>query len=627
MRKMPLNQIAFGKTDAFNELNTFGQEYFMESFVANPKYHIDDFLSGSRFFVCGKKGTGKSALLKYLECHFLKDESNLVFPIRFKSEIEQVDKDSFEEIASAPDNSTKNEKYDTSSILDQSSYVLVWKTFLINQIITRASAGEYRVFNETSTDYKLIVSLLKCIYGESKTSSVVMPKIKKGSIELTAAFAENLSASLKLELEFDSQKKRINYTKLSKKVYQIFSQLEFVHSPVYVLIDELELSVRNKYQFEKDVALVRDLIIAIDDMNTLCSNKGMQIHTIAAIRSEVLRNVRSTGYELTKPIEDRGIEINWFQKGGDYKENQLLTIIENKIHASEQMSGFPPSKDVWKEYFGEDINGEETRKYILNNSLYRPRDIIRMMSAIHNQIGTSEKFTQEAFELRPQHLAEQSVDHTVAVVRFRRGFRNEILPAALTPCDTLFLLAEIKLQFQQVQLKDIFNRIPQPVSERHRPARKALVHQRGVCLLQRSIPFPLRGALIIGKTDLQQIPNTQLRPAWLVQRLKNCGTFLGRENGRTSVLHCHCVPKMFRGIKSGYGIDPLDPIRQVADLFFKILIVRIRNLHAFQKQRVLRPEPLDHSMVFRKIQRSKPNKFLRWRSAPEFFYMPILANQ
>lgn len=406
MRKMPLNQIAFGKTDAFNELNTFGQEYFMESFVANPKYHIDDFLSGSRFFVCGKKGTGKSALLKYLECHFLKDESNLVFPIRFKSEIEQVDKDSFEEIASAPDNSTKNEKYDTSSILDQSSYVLVWKTFLINQIITRASAGEYRVFNETSTDYKLIVSLLKCIYGESKTSSVVMPKIKKGSIELTAAFAENLSASLKLELEFDSQKKRINYTKLSKKVYQIFSQLEFVHSPVYVLIDELELSVRNKYQFEKDVALVRDLIIAIDDMNTLCSNKGMQIHTIAAIRSEVLRNVRSTGYELTKPIEDRGIEINWFQKGGDYKENQLLTIIENKIHASEQMSGFPPSKDVWKEYFGEDINGEETRKYILNNSLYRPRDIIRMMSAIHNQIGTSEKFTQEAFDKAQQEYSE-----------------------------------------------------------------------------------------------------------------------------------------------------------------------------------------------------------------------------
>lgn len=104
-------------------------------------------------------------------------------------------------------------------------YVLVWKTFLINQIITRASAGEYRVFNETSTDYKLIVSLLKCIYGESKTSSVVMPKIKKGSIELTAAFAENLSASLKLELEFDSQKRELTIRNYQKKYIRFFLNL------------------------------------------------------------------------------------------------------------------------------------------------------------------------------------------------------------------------------------------------------------------------------------------------------------------------------------------------------------------------------------------------------------------
>ena len=48
------------------------------------------------------------------------------------------------------------------------------------------------------------------------------------------------------------------------------------------------------------------------------------------------------------------------------------------------------------------------------------------------------------FELRPQRLAGQSVDHTVAVVRFRRGLWNKILPAAFTPCDALFLLAEIK---------------------------------------------------------------------------------------------------------------------------------------------------------------------------------------
>lgn len=405
MNKIPLSQILFGKTDAFNELNTFGQDYFMNSFVSNPKYHIDEFLSGSRYYICGKKGTGKSALLKYLQCHFATDNCNLVFPICFKSDIEQVDKDSFEQIATTSDNTSNEDKYDTASIVDQSSYTLVWKTFLINQIITRASVGEFCVFKETD-DYRLLVSLLKCIYGESTSPSIVMPKIKKGSVELTAAFAQSLSASLKVELEFDSKKKRINYAKLSKKVYQLFSQLEYVRTPVYVLIDELELSVRNKYQFEKDVALVRDLIIAIDDMNSVSSEKSMNIHIFAAIRSEVLRNVRSAGYELTKPIEDRGIEINWFQKGGSYTESQLLTIVGNKIHASEQINGIHSSDNIWEEYFCDEINGEEIRRFILNNSLYRPRDIIRLMLAVHDHVGNAEKFTQEMFDKAQQDYSE-----------------------------------------------------------------------------------------------------------------------------------------------------------------------------------------------------------------------------
>lgn len=407
MDKMPLSKILFGKTDAFNELNTFGQEYFVESFVSNPKYHIDEFLSGTRYYICGKKGTGKSALLKYLECYFSEDICNLVFSIRFRTDIEQVDKDSFEQIAitSTSDNDVTEQKYDKTSIVDQSSYVLVWKTFLINQIITRASTGEFCIFKATD-EYHMLVSLLKCIYGENQSPSIVMPKIKKGSVELTADFAKNLSAGLKMELEFDSKRKRINYAKLSQKVYQLFSRLEFARTPVYVLIDELELSVRNKYQFDKDVALVRDLIIAIDDINAVSLEKNMNIHIIAAIRSEVLRNVRAAGYELTKPIEDRGIEINWFQKGGSYIENQLLTIVESKIRASEQINGFPPSNNVWAEYFCGEVNGEETRRFILNNSLYRPRDIIRLMLAVHDHIGKAEKFTQEMFDKAQQEYSE-----------------------------------------------------------------------------------------------------------------------------------------------------------------------------------------------------------------------------
>lgn len=406
MERIALDKIVFGKTDAFKELREFGQDYFVNSFVLNPKYHVEEFLSGSRYYICGKKGTGKSFFLKYLEYRFSEEKENLVFPIRFKSDIDTLDKENFEEIATTDSDNISNQRYETSSIRDQSSYVLVWKTFLINQIITRANLGEYKIF-EDNEDYRQLVALLKCIYGESKTPAIVMPKIKRGSVELTAAFANNLSTSLKLELDFDSNKKRINYSKLSKKVYQLFSQLHFETSPVYVLIDELELSVRNKYQFEKDVALVRDLVIAIDDMNSLCKDNCQNIHIIASIRSEVLSNVRSAGYELTKPIEDCGVEINWFQRGGSYLDNPLLSIIENKIRASELLNGCPISNDIWETYFEKTINSDETRKYILDNSLYRPRDIIRMMLTIQDQIKTEDKFSQATFDKAQQEYSKK----------------------------------------------------------------------------------------------------------------------------------------------------------------------------------------------------------------------------
>lgn len=444
MEKMPLDKIVFGKTDAFKELSVFGQDYFVDSFVSNPKYHIDEFLSGDRYYICGKKGTGKTSLLKYLECRFAEDAENLVFSIRFKSDIDQIDKENFEEIAVKYENSFDEEKYDTSSIIDQASYVLVWKTFLINQIITRASAGEYSVF-EHNEDYHLLVSLLKCIYGETKTPALIMPKIKRGSVELTAVFAEALSASVKLELDFDSKKKRINYSKISKKVYQLFSQLKFVHSPVYILIDELELSVRNKHQYEKDVALVRDLILAIDDINSMCAEKCQNIHIIASIRSEVLSSVRSAGFELTKPIEDCGIEINWFQKGGSYLDNPLLKIIENKIHVSERINNYPITENIWETYFDKTINGEETRKHILNNSLYRPRDIIRMMLSIHDYSKKADKFSQASFDKSQQEYSTRM--WTELTDELRLSYSSDEINAIFT------LLNRIPLPFTFDSLK------------------------------------------------------------------------------------------------------------------------------------------------------------------------------
>ena len=407
---LELRRISFGKTDAFNELSELGPDYFLDSFVVNEKYRLTEFLEGKKYYICGKKGTGKTAFLRYLECQLRNDEENLVIPIRFKSEFDETDKSQLMGMATSPqdeaEDTNKVNSYCTAEILSQKSYVLMWKTFLIHQILINSSKGEYFIF-EDNDDYKMISSLLSVLYGDVSSQSSIMPKLKKGTVEINATIASIIDAKVRLEIDFDSKTKRANYLKLAKKIVQLFEGLLYAKTNVHLLVDELELSVRNKDLYQKDIALVRDLILAIDDLNKMCKKKCYNIHIIASVRSEVVNSVQSAGFEINKCIEDYGVTVDWFQKGGDYRENPLLKIIENKILASERINGVKPSEDVWKTYFEGTIQGTEVRKYILNNTWYRPRDIVRLMNLLQYQDNQSNRFTQKSFDAAQQEYSNK----------------------------------------------------------------------------------------------------------------------------------------------------------------------------------------------------------------------------
>ena len=410
-KKLELSQIAFGKTDAFNELMELGSDYFLDAFVENDKYRMSEFLSGKKYYICGKKGAGKTAFLRFLECK-LDTPDNLIIPIRFKSDFDETDKSQLMSMsASSKDESNLDQPdvntFIASKVISQKSYVLMWKTFLINQIVSHSKDGEYFVFKEND-DYNLMVSLLKVLYGsDTSINGLIMPKLKKGTVEVSGSIASIIGANVKVEIDFDSKTHKANYLKLAKKIVQLFGRLYFETTNVYVLVDELELSVRNKEQYQKDIALVRDLILAIEDVNKIALQKNYKIHIIGSIRSEVINSVLSAGYEINKSVEDYGVTVDWFQKGGDYRDNLLLKIIENKIHASEKLHGIPCSSNVWDIYFDKTINGTEVRKYILNNTWYRPRDIVRLMILLQNQNNNSNIFTQKSFDSAQQEYSSK----------------------------------------------------------------------------------------------------------------------------------------------------------------------------------------------------------------------------
>ena len=445
LQRLQLKEILFGKTDAFNEVLQLGPDFFIDSFVENERYQKDDFLNGNKFYIVGKKGTGKTAFLRYLECQ-LNDPETIIIPIRFKSEFDELDKEQF---VSAVDTGLTSEQFDDSSFEIKSidslkSYVLMWKTFLVNQMVLFSQKGEYTAFFPDS-NYQLMVSLLKALYGEEKNKKI-MPKLRKGTIEINGALAACLSANVKVELDFDEKTKKVKYLKLSRKIINLFSELRYGKNPIYLFIDELELSVRNKELYKKDVALVRDLILAIDELNRLCRQRAYEIHLIASIRSEVVTSVLSAGFEINKCIEDFGVTINWFQKGGNYTDNPLLKIIEQKIHASEKRIGFPLSDNVWNIYFDNQIHNTEVRRYILNNIWYRPRDIVRLMLLLQTESYGKSMFDQESFDRAQQEYSNRM--WTEFSEELRLTYTSDDLSAIKT------FLTKIPLPFTYEELED-----------------------------------------------------------------------------------------------------------------------------------------------------------------------------
>lgn len=403
--KLQLKQLFFGKTDAYNELLECGPEQYERSFLKNDSYGIDEFLAGSKYYIYGDKGTGKTAFLKYLECILSASTENLVIPIRYKSEFDLSDK---KDLQKASVSNVQEEVADTEDLSEQKDCIVSWQVYLISRIVKGLNfQGEYRVF-DNNKEYETLLKLIHCIY--SNESIRIVPKINKGCVNVNLSSLNGISAALELEIGLEKKQKRVNYQKLSKKIIDLFGKLILDPSPntVWILFDELELSVQSNKLYKRDIQLVRDLILAIERLNDLCRIKSYPIHIIASIRSEVINSVYTSGFEINKPIEDFGKEIRWYIRGGNYENSPLIAMILQKLKVCEENFKIYDGQDLWAKYFPATINKMSSKEYILRYTWQRPRDIIRILNIAKENAGDSTYFTQEIFDASMRTYSQKS---------------------------------------------------------------------------------------------------------------------------------------------------------------------------------------------------------------------------
>lgn len=461
-----LKEIYFGKTDAYNEFISYGKETFIDLFYSYPAFQVEKFLNGHAYYIYGDKGTGKTMLLKYIESFVNKNANeNFTEFVRFKKDIDN-DARNLLKRAAIPQNPFEEiiEKTIPTDLTINCS--IAWQVYIIKVIMNRLMLTEYGVF-ERDKNFEKLCKLLNSVYNdESQDIKRILPKIKRGNVEVN--FAE--IAKINIELEWnDEDKKTIAFSSLAKRIISMYSKLVPTNCNMYILIDELELTLNKNKDYERDITLIRDLILAVQYLNEISKTQHFNVYIITALRNEVYKNARSKGVEINKPIHDFGVYVSWLQKGGDINEHPLIKMIEKRINKSEIEKFGIKSDNVWQKYFALNIGKEDMKNYLLNLTWLKPRDLIRLVTIAQEIKGNEYQINQSVLDATRQRYSEESWEEFAEELRSKYSEAEvEGIKQVLIGIGIPFKISDFEKQIEGK--KEIFSEVEELVNSKKKIA-------------------------------------------------------------------------------------------------------------------------------------------------------------
>lgn len=161
---MRISDVNFGSIDAKHEVDGRTPEeirYFEDSYVLPPNINLDDYLSGKKYYISGLKGTGKTALLRFIQIKADKKNIKTSF-ILFKSDFDSYERESLHNsiISTTPQPDVTSSQYD---------YEQAWRMYIYKTIVSLTLSDKIDAFqkNKIWSEFKdliLAISLVILIH-------------------------------------------------------------------------------------------------------------------------------------------------------------------------------------------------------------------------------------------------------------------------------------------------------------------------------------------------------------------------------------------------------------------------------------------------------------------------------
>lgn len=397
-------KIYFGCADANTEAErnpkTFNRVFF------DPHGHLEELINGDKFILRGRKGDGKTAYSAQIK---------LVGP-EYNVHVYQKSLDNF--------NNTVFTEIKTYDNLGGNPYISFWKCILLIECVGMINKYEPTI---QTADFVNIVDTLSrygFLANDNDISVTVTKLVEANSVlSLKAVLQHSRKYSRETELRGAEQ----IYTTIRNSIQNIYLPKRFIF-----IIDGLD-DILNSAEFKAEI--ITGLIRAVEDINRAFKKTTLSIKTIVLIRDDILNLCRDPNQ--SKIVRDSGIRLSWAIQDNPY-ESDLIKLVEKRI---DDISGIEGSfSQMWSDVFPKVIGTKDTLEYVLDNIIYRPRDILQFFLEVQKEFVPNHPLTVEKIQTA---LGRYSDEYFVDAMRdeLTGFFPNEtvtLLPDVLSKMGTRY---------------------------------------------------------------------------------------------------------------------------------------------------------------------------------------------
>jgi hypothetical protein len=228
---------------------------------------------------------------------------------------------------------------------------------------------------------------------ESIFSGLQLTKIR-GILDV-AFKSKGFKSALKAEIEAISNKKERSTEEVVSLCELLVEKIKIRGGRKFALVfDELELFLIDHDQKTRDLFLIRDLLYAVLRFNRMVGTKSPNLMVYAAIRSEILVEINRVGPEIVRDVQDLGVSVEWDTKYTSLNQ-PLLEIITKKIQNSEIELLGNHSEETLKKYFPKRLFGKSANQFLLDISMFKPRNLVRLLTLAQDKAPNAQRFEEE----------------------------------------------------------------------------------------------------------------------------------------------------------------------------------------------------------------------------------------